>query len=554
MKKKLQLLFLSISCISTVFCTSSFLELIINQPLTPFHLLKIPLIGVPEDVHFIKATTTITDNTQKLVHTSHYPILKTTTGETFVLVHFLWLVKSELYEIQKSPFSENPVKITCSYTYGPTLETHLALLQISKDPITNIRTLKKTIQLNNLKSKDILPFDKEHQKAIIFVHGILGGRYESILENHFKTSSDEWGNELIKHYWQKHYQYDNIDYFEYQYDSLFKPAKFYGEKLTEILEYSRILDSYKQIYLISYSMGTIVTRYAMNTKLNNSNGYMGEYITKAFMIGGVLEGTFLSNLTDSLITQIPLTGKFELINTYQNDEISEYLNKTLDIIFHLEQFVYDPNTLEDFFKNFLELYRANPIIANTIFISFEDIPFIGGQIIPYEGMSSMRYTSEQFLDELEKQLNIPEDTYLPNIELLELNQNEKFLNKLVFVTSYIEDAQETLKKIIHLTRLFDPKAVFENVTDKSTGVLSIPYVQFIGQRALSLIIEKIGESSDNPFHSMNDGFVTLWSEQLQDYKAGIKEENMFLIKNLDHAQIKDHPFVLKILKNSIQGD
>ena len=552
MRKVLQILIFSFSCILWVFGSPFFFEVEMDDQLTPFHLLKIPLEDVPVDVHFIEATIKISDDTNTFEHISHYPILKNSFGKSFSLVHFLWLIESKDLEIQEQIFHK-PVKISCSYTYGHTLETHFALLQIVKDPTCNTRILTHTIQPES--QPDNSPsFNKQHQKAVIFIHGILGGRYETILENYSKTLVDGWKSESLKQYWSKHYQYDNVDYFEYQFDSLFKPAIYYGEKLSKILEQSGILDSYKEIYLVSYSMGTIVARYAMNTKLSNSERFMGDLIQKAFMIGGVLEGTFFSNLTDYLITQMPLEESPELINAYENKSKPETLNTMFDIIFHLEEFAFDPNNVEFFFESFLELYRTNPLIANVIFISFDDIPFIGGQLIPFSGMTSMRYTSNDFLNELENELQFPKGTYIPNIELLRLNESERYYDKLILITSYIEDAQETLEKLINLTRYFNPQTVFTKITDKNTGILSIPYVQFIGQRALSLIMKRFGERTDDPLHSMNDGFVTLWSEQLTSHRERIKEENVFLIKNLDHAQIKDHPMVLDIVRFFIQGN
>ncbi len=50
---------------------------------------------------------------------------------------------------------------------------------------------------------------------------------------------------------------------------------------------------------------------------------------------------------------------------------------------------------------------------------------------------------------------------------------------------------------------------------------------------------------------MNDGFITVWSEQLTDYSNKINDENVFEIKNVDHLQIRDHPQVLEILKGFI---
>jgi len=208
-----------------------------------------------------------------------------------------------------------------------------------------------------------------------------------------------------------------------------------------------------------------------------------------------------------------------------------------------------------FFDNLLELYRTNPMLANVILVSLDDLSSIGRQIIPFEGLNSMRYTSEAFLKELEGKLLFRKGTYLPNKDLLALNESERYYDKMILITSHIEDAQETLDKAIKLSKLFNPKALFGNITNQGavfrSELLSLPFVQFYGQRAFSLFMQKIGESSDEPLHHMNDGFITVWSEQLRDHPNEIKDENVFEIKNVDHIQIRDHPQVLEILEDFI---
>ena len=554
MKRLLLFVILTFSLISSIFCLSPFFEVVTHQPLTPFYFLKISLENVPEDVHFIKVFITISNDTGEIEHSSHYPILKTITGESYSLVHFIWLAEPKLQEMQSDDFFQKPVKITCSCQYGPAFEPDFSLLQIQKDPKTNTRIPIHTIQLNCQEEEEV-SFTQHHQKAVIFIHGNLEDSYETILDYYSAASSKGWKNEALKQYWQRHYQYDDVDYFEYQYDTLFQSAKFYGEKLSQILEHSGILNAYEEIFLVSYSIGPIVARYAMNTKLDKSEKYLGDHIDNAFLIAGPLEGSFFSNLTDYLSTQVPLAEDVELISFFENEPIPEYINPMLDFIFHIEEAVFDPNQIVVFFDSLLELYRTYPLLANVIFISLDDISAIGRQIIPFEGLNSMRYTSAAFLSELEGKMLFPEGTYLPNKELLELNERERFYDKMVLITSYIEDAQETLEKAIRLTKLFNPKVLFSNMANQSVAfrseLMSIPFVQFYGQRAFSLLMQKIGEGSADPLHCINDGFIPLWSEQLIDRRQELNEENLFQIKNTDHLQIRDHPQVLEILKDII---
>src|SRR6056297_2850073 len=134
MKRLLLFVIFTTSFISSIFCLPALFEVVTQQTLTPFYLLKISIKAVPEDVHFIKASITISDDTEEIEHISHYPILKTVTGNAYSLVHFLWLAESEGQERQSDDFLQKPVKITCSFTYGPTLKPDFSLLQISPDP------------------------------------------------------------------------------------------------------------------------------------------------------------------------------------------------------------------------------------------------------------------------------------------------------------------------------------------------------------------------------------------------------------------------------------
>jgi len=65
MKRLLLFVILTFSFISSIFCLSPFFEVVTHQPLTPFYFLKISLENVPEDVYFIKASITISDDMEK---------------------------------------------------------------------------------------------------------------------------------------------------------------------------------------------------------------------------------------------------------------------------------------------------------------------------------------------------------------------------------------------------------------------------------------------------------------------------------------------------------
>lgn len=524
------------------------IEFTLDEPLTPFYVMKIPFENLPENVHFIEANIMVTNGSSRLTHQSHYPILSSLKGIPFSLIHFIWTIG-----LNQEPHMDPHTHILVSYQYESPFHPYSMLLHVDYQPETRSRSVINTFNID-FKNSSEQPLTTTHSKAIIFIHGIQSGQYQNILETFSNPSHDDWKNEDLRQYWMNHYQYDDVDYFEFQYDSLFETAQYYGETLSQILRQSGILEAYQQIDLVAYSMGTIVARYALNTPIPQMGGYLGDYIRKTFLIGGVLEGTFFTNLVDYCLTQSPAEKAPQLFETVNSTEEEADFIETLNILFHFEQYAFDPNIIMTFLERFIQLYQTNPLLANVMFISCDDIPFIGGQIIPFQGMSSMRYTSEEFLMQLEKTLTFPKGTYILNHLLLGLNEDDRFYSKQILFTSFIAEAKETLDKMISLSTRLNFQGLFQGTKGEKTQILSIPYVRFIGQRALSLIMERLGNSADDALHAMNDGFVTLWSERLTAHQNKIDSKNIYLFENLDHAQIKDHPQVLQTLKKLILKD
>jgi len=524
------------------------IEFNLDEPLTPFYLIKIPFENIPEDVHFIEANITVTNGSSRLTHQSHYPILSSFTGVPFSLIHFIWTIG-----LNQESHMDPHTHILVSYQYEPPFHPYSMLLHVDYQPETRSRSVINTFNID-YKNGSEQPLTTTHSKAIIFIHGIQSGQYHNILETFSNPTHDDWKNEDLRQYWMNHYQFDDVDYFEFQFDSLFETAQHYGETLSQILQQSGILKAYQQVYLVAYSMGTIVARYALNTPISQLGGYLGDYIRETFLIGGVLEGTFFTNLVDYCLTQSPAEKAPQLFETVNSTEEATEFIETLNILFHFEQYAFDPTIMMTFLERFIQLYQTNPLLANVMFISCDDIPFIGGQIIPFRGMNSMRYTSEDFLMQLEKTLAFPKDTYILNHLLLGLNEDDRFYSKQILFTSFISEAKETLDKMISLSNRFNLQGLFQGTKQEKAQILSIPYVRFIGQRALSLIMERLGNSADDPLHGMNDGFVTLWSERLTAHQNKIDSKNIYLFENLDHAQIKDHPQVLQTLKKLILRD
>jgi pimeloyl-ACP methyl ester carboxylesterase len=547
--------------LSTSFLIASDFEysLEYQEAITPFTVIPVFFHDVPENVYAIKAEITLfgnNDNKQFIQsHSAYYPILTNNKEEFFSLIHFMWMIEEtqlsvveEMTQEEKNRFLQTfPKKVEIAIDYDQSLESYYELMKVSFDQEKNKRVIE-TIWTpeNNSPSLE----NNGNKKAVIFLHGLQNAVYKNILSNLKGNDFDGWRSEELRDYWKMYYQFENTDYFEYHYDTYFYDSKFYGERLTELIEKAGIIDSYDEIYIISYSMGTLVGQYALNSELSYHSGYLGDEVKNLFLIGGVLEGTYFVNLTDYLFEYITREASLKAINTNYNDERDTFLYEVLSMLNNYFELLLNPEKVQYFLDQFVEFYRNNPVLSCLLLTSFDDVPVTGGQIVPYAGVKSMRYTSSEFLTKLEKEFAFNRTTYVINEELNLLNKTHHYKDKIILITSYASNSEEFLKKTSALMKFMNFTPGSENLMS-DTQLLNIPFIQYMIQRVLSTIIQNFAAVISESDHTLNDGFVTQWSQNLTPHQEGIRKENLYIFDDLDHAQIKNAPLVLQVIKERI---
>lgn len=541
---------------------SSALEFSLNYEtsITPFSLIPVFFESVPEDVYAAKVELILIpegslQTTCHMNHTAFYPVLTNNNNDRFIMLHFFWMFQNDANGdvISDTPYGEReflrslPQKVHVKIEFDMPLKPYAELLK------TKITHKGKEIETFwNAKSvEQIVPIlnKPQHKKAVILVHGLQSSIYKELVANTTGITG-EWKSEGLRHYWDGYYQFEDVDYFEYHYDSILESMTYYGSQLSTILEKSNIIHQYDEINIISYSLGGMVTQYAINTPLENGILLLGDTISTLFHINGILEGTYFLNLTDYLLTHVQKTENLNFVETFYDEHNGAFLFETLDLLTDYNALLLKTEKLNDFLDEFVEFYKQNPLLACVLLTSFDDVPFVGGQIVPFKGMKSMRYTSREFLSSLEKSFYFPENTYTANEALRLLNEKNKFLDKTIIISSHVANAEEFLdrssKFLQNLSFLFKTETANQQV-----NLLSIPFVQSLVQRVISVLIKSFAEEISMKEHYQNDGFVTCWSQMMMPYQNIFEEDQLYDFSNIDHAQIKNSPLTLEVLRKRI---
>lgn len=536
-----------------------------DDSITPFTVIPLFYDDVPKNVYSIIATLEFIDANEKgsflnLKHSSYYPILNNINDESFSLFHFLWMLDrekiteiSEMGQYERSEFLESlPKKVKIIIDYDKPLEPYNELLKINYDKNSNTRKVENVLSLEDEKNEGFAK--AESKKAVIFVHGLYTSLYKNMVLNFNEKKSVGWRTEDLEQYWEKYYVFENTDYYEYHFDSLFFYSDYYGERFIQLIENSGILNAYEEIYLISYSMGTIVAQYSMNTKLDNGDGFLGDKIKNIFNVGSVLEGCYFINFTDYILTNVKKDYSLKSIRTSYDDERDNFFYDVLALINKSPNMLLKQKNADMLLENIVDFYKDFPLITCAMLVSFDDVPVIGGQIVPYDGVKSIRYTSKEFLQKLENKLEFGENTFVPNNKLEILNENNKYKDKIVFLTSYIPDSKELLNKIAfslkYLIRIVD----FEKNSVTVRDIPTAPVIQNLAQRSLSVIIKIFADIISEPVHALNDGYVSYWSQVMTDHQEGIPKENIYVFDNIDHGQIRNSDVVIKAIKSRIDTE
>jgi|GEM_PF-5172966 len=343
-----------------------------------------------------------------------------------------------------------------------------------------------------------LSFDKK--RAIIFVHGMgnfsidgLNGYWRTFMEMETDISG---------------FNFDDYDKYAYWYDSEIYSAKQYGEELSDLLKNNGFLDHYEEIHIIAHSMGTIVTRYAMNH--NN----LGDDITNAFLMNGVLEGSFLANTTDYALYRATSESLNEGRTTEMNAILAELVLTFVQLEKEIENLPYvlqaQWELVEDIGNVVYELYKNFPDYFSAILINGINSSILKN--FPHPGKKSICYTNQDFLNNLGTALwgQNGEGIFEHNEELKELNESDQYKNKYT---------------LIHSDIVKDAPFTWEDQNQ-------------IGFRILNIVMKRMSDEANlDSEHWANDGMVPLWSQTMSGHNQGISENQLWYYMNLDHEQI-----------------
>ncbi|BBE29934.1 hypothetical protein OSSY52_00750 [Tepiditoga spiralis] len=328
------------------------------------------------------------------------------------------------------------------------------------------------------------------RKAIIFVHGIQINRY---LENFFKEkfpwrTLQRFGtfNNFFRYIYENDEKFKNFDFYEFIYDSHTMTAKEFGKKLYELMEKGKFKD-YKELYFISHSMGGLVTRYALNFS-NYTN------IVNIINIDAVNYGSSLQNL-------------IELFAYKSFDEkIDENIESAIKIL---------ENSLND------TISQKKLNLDNELKILFKTYPYLIPAILSeynildtFNGGYSIRSSNTKKLNKLNNTL-FKKNLFTPSKDIINLNKNDKYLNKLLLIYSKIDD--------------YDPIVTFN---------FSHSVLEFFG---------RITNSSK--YEIENDGAVTVASQMMYGYN--VRRDSNYINGRNHETFFNDYKMITELLNKYV---
>lgn len=355
---------------------------------------------------------------------------------------------------------------------------------------------------------------KRHKKAIIFVHGKQNIPYFDESFNIVPHIDAVWRNDGRLDVWNGFYQYVNenpelfadFDFYEYTYDTSVYPASRYGEILSELIIKNDIHRDYEEITMIASSMGGLVSRFCINNEYNLT--CVGDYIRQLITLDTPHLGTLAQNFI--------LSVNPELMEAVDKLEVGTPPNINLTMGNFLYSFI---NGTEATKSAELMLYfsRKHPEMVGKVFT--EMLRFLD----PFPGGLCMIYTPKNYCESLGIYLysdlndEVLENVFVAEPETLQLNENDKYLDKL-----YLVSAELT------------PES-----TDITSG-LSVTYelMKTVGDLVSHQTMENYSR------HGRNDGVVNLYSQQMWGIDKG-QERQHFM--NLDHLAVPKNEEVIEYL-------
>ncbi len=369
---------------------------------------------------------------------------------------------------------------------------HLVYFEPSNNSATGYKKYSETVNNN---------FEPKNDFALIFIHGKQGNRIgESAV-----TGEDEEQRERWAEFYKKFNSTPNtFDYFEYYYDSNVRTATEYGEELYRIMDTAGIFDKYEKIFIISHSMGGLVSRGLLKELDLNETAKIGQVYTLdtphegsplASLVRAMTDENAYNNKEINIIELIinNLQGIRILIGTIKADDLDDL--KISDLRQAANSIVY--------------LLKEAPIIVSVIIANYGRNLRL--ELAPYPGYTSIEYTYQDYLDSLSAELD---NVHFPaNSELNGLKTN---LDKITYIKGKIATTK------------------FQEKTLADVGLL-----------LCQMIFEEFADIAEMPAHAEGDGFVSLISQSLGG--------NEVLFDGINHDRITKDEDVVSYVHNDVIG-
>ncbi len=387
--------------------------------------------------------------------------------------------------------------------------------------IENIYLTRYPVEVytEGVSQKPVIP---RNDKALIFIHGKQQMPYFDENNNPLVNVPyvwrgigrvavwDAWYEEIIKN----REVFSDFDFYEFLYDSSVLIPQQYGAGLADILNENGFLDDYGEIYIVSHSMGGLVTREAVNSQIEYGNEkiLLGEKIEKLFTLDTPHWGTVVQNFI--------LTVKGSLIDALEETP-SEFKGSDMSLFGLIRSFLFG-DQMDKAADLLIYFSKNNPEVIAKLFsemLSFLD-PFPGGRSMEYASKeydkALAKYLYPQFGDKFENVL-------MPRNDLERLNETDNFYGKLYLISAEVSDQ-----------------------TQKFTQGYYITYK--LMEKLAQLVSHEFGE--DYLKHVRNDAVVPLFSQQIWGVDKGVQRIHF---ENLDHDEVTHSQDVIEKVMGIFNG-
>lgn len=241
-----------------------------------------------------------------------------------------------------------------------------------------------------------------NKKAIIFVHG-----YQPVIKSENLNLYEDFPWKSIQRLktWENYFEYINdyrenfseYDFYEYIYDTHSMSFEEFGEKLAGEME-NNSFEKYDDIYLIAHSMGALVSRTTLRSKISQK-------IKGVFSLNGANEGSELQSWSyfindNNLSKKVYSDEVFEIVNQFtdiffRQTFFSESYNFSENIEYVLDN---NPEIIALFFTefNYLDVYSGGLSISSQNNLIFKNINIEGNKQIKDFNDSMKKYDNKVY--------------------------------------------------------------------------------------------------------------------------------------------------------------